>query len=408
MRRGELKQKIFSFVVMTLLLVSVSVANAATTLTEIGRSPFHQPPLKSTEELKSMLKAKAPEVAKGFALAGRSDLYEPFMDQINKTQITLVDFPKGSKFQWMFYKKKGKGTIRIVKDVTWGNTKPFPGFQFTVDKAGTRYTFVIPLGCGNVALMGESKVPEVAVVPPPANKPPQCGMTVSSLKTSCGQTVTVDGRGSSDPDGSIAKMTVAFVDGSGKVISEKVVEGKSLMGEVVVPCGTNTLKVTVTDDKGLEATSPACTAQVTGTSRMRFVGDLGYYRQFDPGHYLFGRAGLEYKISEQFSVLGMLGGAWLYEGRDGANAFLADVLGEYTFASRYFIDLGVGGWITDGDSDLEAENSQLDLIAGFGARVYGEPEAFNASLFFEVRSAFDELDGLYDFGRFGVGVRFRF
>jgi hypothetical protein len=402
-----LKRKLFSFFIMALLLVSVSVANAATTLVEIGRSPFHQPPLKTKEDLVKMLQAKNPEVAKGFALAGRSDLYEPFMDQITKTKIDLVQFPKGSKFEWMFYKKKGKGTVRIVKDVTWGNDKPFPGFQFPIEKAGIRYTFVIPLGCGNVALMGESKIPEVAAAPPPPNKPPQCGMTVTPAKTFCGENVTVDARTSTDPDGEIAKMTIAFVDESGKVVSQKVVEGKTLMSEVAVPCGTNTLKVTVADNKGLEATSPACAVQVTGTNRMRFIGDLGYYRQFDPSNYVFGRVGMEYKLTDQFALLGLLGWAPEVHGKDGASAFLADLLAEYSF-SRYFVDLGVGGWITNGDSDLDGENSQLDLIAGFGAMVYGEPEKFNASLFLEVRSAFDEMSDFADFGRVGLGVRFRF
>ncbi|MBU1565970.1 MAG: hypothetical protein KJ630_10120 [Proteobacteria bacterium] len=402
-----MKQKLFSFFIMALVLVSVSVANAATTLVEIGRSPFHQPPLKTKEELISMLQTKAPEVAKGFALAGRSDLYEPFMDQVTKTQIDLVQFPKGSQFEWMFYKKKGKGTIRIVKDVTWGNDKPFPGFQFPVDRDGIRYIFVIPLGCGNVALMGESKIPEVVVAPPPPNKPPQCGMTVTPTKTFCGENVTVDARTSTDPDGEIAKMTIAFVDESGKAISQKVVEGKTLMSEVAVPCGTNTLKVTVADNKGLEASSPACAVQVTGMKRVRFLADLGYYRQFDPSNYVFARAGMEYKFTEQFGLIGLLGWAPEVHGKDGASAFLADLLAEFSF-SRYFVDLGVGGWITNGDSDLPGENSQLDMIAGFGARVYGEPEKFNASLFVEARSAFDEFDELGRYGRFGVGVRFRF
>ncbi|NTW88881.1 MAG: hypothetical protein HGB26_07115 [Desulfobulbaceae bacterium] len=402
-----MRQKLFSFFIMALLLVSVSVANAATTLVEIGRSPFHQPPLKTKEDLIKMLQAKNPEVAKGFALAGRSDLYEPFMDQVAKTKIDLVQFPKGSQFQWMFYKKKGKGTVRIVKDVNWGNDKPFPGFQFNVDKAGTRYTFVIPLGCGNVALMGESKIPEVAAAPPPANKPPQCGMTVTPAKTFCGENVTVDGRTSTDPDGEIAKMTIAFVDESGKTVSQKVVEGKTLMSEVAVPCGTNTLKVTVADNKGLEATSPACAVKVTGTNRMRFLADLGYYRQFDPSNYVFGRVGMEYKLTDQFALLGLLGWAPEVHGKDGASAFLADLLAEYSF-SRYFVDFGVGGWITNGDSDLDAENSQLDLIAAVGARVYGEPDTFNASLFLEVRSGVEELDAMDEFGRFGLGVRFRF
>jgi hypothetical protein len=402
-----LKQKLFSLFIMAFLLVSVSVANAATTLTEIGRSPFHQPPLKTKEDLLSMLKLKAPEVAKGFALAGRSDLYEPFMDQVTKTKIDVVQFPKGTHFDWMFYKKKGKGTVRIVKDANWGADKPFPGFQFLIEKAGVRYTFVIPLGCGNVALMGESKTPAVVAAPPTPNKPPQCGMTVTPTKVFCGESVTVDARTSTDADGEIAKMTIAFVGEGGKVVSQKVVEGKNLTSQVAVPCGTNTLKVTVTDNKGMEATSPACAVQVTGISKVRFVGDLGYYHQFDPSHILFGRAGVEYRFNEQFSVLGMIGAAPEVHGKDGASAFIADFLAEYSF-SRYYIDLGLGGWITNGDDDMPGENSQLDMIAGFGARVYGEPEEFNASLFVEARSAFDEMDELGHYGRFGFGVRFRF
>ena len=400
-----MKQKLYSLVIITVLLVSVSMANAATTLVEIGRSPFNQPPLKTKEDLLSMLKLKAPEVAKGFALAGRSDLYEVFMDQVTKTKIDLVQFPKGSHFEWMFYKKKGKGTVRIVKDVNWGSDKPFPGFQFLIEKAGVRYTFVIPLGCGNVALMGQSKAPEVAAAAP--NKPPQCGMTVTPTKVFCGESVTVDARSSSDPDGQVSKMTIAFVDGSGKTVSQKVVEGKTLMSEVAVPCGTNTLKVTVADNKGLEATSPACATPVTGMNRVRFVGDLGVYHQFDPSTAIFGRIGAEYKFTEQLSVLGLIGGAPKLGGHDGASAGMIDFLGEYSF-SRFFLDLGVGAMITSGDQDLPSEKSQVDMIAGLGAMVYGEPESFNTSVFFEVRSAFDQMDDLGRYGRFGLGVRCRF
>jgi hypothetical protein len=346
-------------------------------------------------------------VEKGFELAGRSDLYKPFMAQIATAKIEKVDFPKGSHFEWMFFKKKGKGKLRIAKDVTWANNTTFPGYQFDVEHNGTRSTFVIPLGCGNVALMGESKIQEVAktVVAKP-NQAPKCGMTVTPVKAYCGETITVDARNSSDADGSIAKMKITVVDDRGQVVSEKVVDGKSLVGEVAMPCGKNTVKVSVTDDKGTDATSAQCAVDVTGIKRVRLIGDVGYYRQFDPGHYLFGRIGGEYRFNEDWSILGLVGGAWLFEGRDGSNAFLADVLGEYKFGSRYFVDLGVGGWITDGDSDLDAENSELDLIAGVGARVYGEPENFNVSVFLEARSAFDE--NLADYGRFGVGVRFRF
>ncbi|BHH84032.1 hypothetical protein [Desulforhopalus sp. 52FAK] len=330
---------IMSVITVALLVLGLGTANASTRLMEIGRSPFHQPPLTTVDTLQAMVVDQDQDVKKGFEKAGNPELYEPFVAQLPSAEIEKVDFQKGSWFEWMFFKKKGKGAVRVAKDVTWVNEKPFQGFKFDIDHEGQRYTFGVPLGCGNIALMGVQPVP--VVVPPP----------------------------------------VAVVPPPPVAVEEE----------------------------------PVVAAPVVAASPFRFIVDAGYYRQFDPAHYLFGRVGLEYVINEQFSVLGLVGGAPKIEGYDGASAFTADLLGEYSFGSRYYVDLGVGGWITDGDDssddpnfDPRAEDSQFEAIAGFGARVYGEPEDVNASLFVEIRSAFDELGQLYDYGRFGVGVRVRF
>ncbi len=394
----------------------LSTAQAATTLQVIGRSPFYQPPLTSVDDLKKMVQTEEMDVKRGFDLTPQADLFPVFIDQVMKAEIETVAFEKGSKFEWMLYKKKGKGAVRVVKDVTWGSEKPFTGYKFYIDKDGSRYTFAVPLGCGNIAYMGMKAIPVVAVAPPvvstpvvvqKANQPPRCNMVVTPAKTFCGEMVTIDATSSTDADGNVEKMSVAFVDNQGQVVSEKTAEGPVLRTEVAMPCGNNTLKVTVTDNDGEDGASPECTADVTGTSRVGFLADVGYSHQFDPGHYLFGRIGLEYKLTEDWSLLGLVGGAAQVDGLDGESAFLIDALAEYKW-SRYYVDFGVGGWITDGDDDNPAENSQLDLIVGLGARVYGEPDAFNTSLFVEVRSATDELDEIGDYGRFGFGVRFRF
>lgn len=411
-----MKSKILSVVTGTFLLISVGMAGASTTLMQIGRSPFYQPPLTTSGTLVSMVHEQQADVKRGFEKAGRPDLFEPFVTQIGSAEIDLMEFQKGSHFEWMFFKKKGKGTVRVAKDVTWGNEQPFSGFKLAIDSEGKRYTFAVPLGCGNIALMGVAPIPVAPTVPVviapdpvivPANLDPQCGMTVSSVRAFCGDIITVDASSSSDSDGEITKMTIAFVDDQGQVVSEKIVDGNNLIADVEMVCGTNTLTVNLVDNDGAEATSSECSVEVTGQSRARLLADVGYYRQFDPAHYMFGRVGLEYKFTEQFGLLAMVGGAGKLEGLDGASAFMADVLAEYSF-SRYFVDFGVGAWITDGDDDLDAENSQLDLIAAVGARVFGEPEEFNGSLFLEVRSGVDELGDLIDYGRFGVGMRFRF
>lgn len=139
----------------------------------------------------------------------------------------------------------------------------------------------------------------------------------------------------------------------------------------------------------------------------RLVADIAFMHQIDPASYLQARVGMEHRFNDNFSILGLVGAAPKLGGSDGTNAIVADVLANYRW-DAFFVSLGLGAWITDGDSDLKAENSQLDVIADLGYRVWGEDNGKNAELFFEVRSGVEELDDINMYGRFGAGVRFRF
>lgn len=148
----------------------------------------------------------------------------------------------------------------------------------------------------------------------------------------------------------------------------------------------------------------------------RFIADAGYLHQSDPGDYLMLRVGLEHSLSERWSFLALVGGAPHLSGSDGDDAILVDFLLQYDWFrfmfgnqwSSAFFGVGLGGWITSGDDELPAEDTDVDVIADIGARIYGRPEAFNASLFFEARSAVDEFDDIANYGRFGAGLRCRF
>ncbi|WP_457575377.1 hypothetical protein [Desulfomarina sp.] len=409
-----MKLKLFIIISVMLFLLPAGGSQAAMTLKVIGRSPFYQPPLTSVEELRSMVQTRAADVRDGFNLTSQGSLYSAFMEQIMTVPIKKAEFSRGTKLDWMLFKKKGKGRVRVVRDVTWGGEKPFPGYTFFIDNKGRRYTFVVPAGCGNIALAGTALLPKTAAVvsepperkvEPPVNQAPRCTMTVAPVKAFCGQRIRIDATDSEDKDGTIERMEITFTDEQGTVVSRQTLNG--LQGDALVPCGVNTLHATLFDDKTSQSATDQCNVTVTGISRFGFLADAGYFRQYDPANHLFARVGLEYRITEDFSLLGMVGGAPHIHGLDGKSAVLVDGLGEYHW-SNYFVNLGVGGWLTDGDSDNDAENSQLDLIASAGARVYGEPDAFNASLFIEVRSGVDEIGDLIDYGRFGFGVRFRF
>ncbi len=402
-----MKKSFISVIAAATLITSAGYASSATTLMQIGRSPFHQPPLTDVSSLLNMVEMKNDDIRRGFIKAGLPQLHQPFVEQLATANVVRVDYEKGSHFEWMLFKKKGKGSVRVAKDVTWGSDETFPGYQFDIKDDGMIYTFVVPFGCGNIALMGVRPVSKPVVAPVIPNQAPNCQMSVTPAKAFCGDTVMVDASASNDPDGEIVKTRVEVVFPDGTVDSTQEVDGVSV-ARVVVPCGTSTIRATVVDNEGEMSAGSMCTTEVTGAKRLVPVVDAGYYHMPDPGNYLFGRFGLQYKFDESWSVLGMVGGAAHIDGIDGVSAFTVDLLGEYAFGSRYFVNMGVGGWISDGDEDLATENSQLDFIAGMGARVYGEPDDFNASLFVEVRAAFEEFDEFIDYGRFGFGVRFKF
>jgi hypothetical protein len=215
--------------------------------------------------------------------------------------------------------------------------------------------------------------------------------------------------------------------GSVRVVSDMVWGGKSLAAyefsiysngaqyvfAVPLACGNLALKEVITTGGGVVGTGQVGCLSCYG---FRFVADVGYLHQSDPADYLMLRAGVEHSLSNRLSFLAMVGGAPHLSGNDGDDAILVDFLLQYDWFrfmfgnqwSQAFVGVGLGGWITSGDDNLEAEDTDVDVIANIGARIYGQPETFNASLFFEARSALDEFDTLGEYGRFGAGLRCRF
>ena len=77
-------------------------------------------------------------------------------------RLTLQD---GTKFEWMFHRKKGMGPVLIAKDLTWINETPIIAFKFFIDSNNKRYNFVVPLICSNISLRGVTGVPIVIEKP---------------------------------------------------------------------------------------------------------------------------------------------------------------------------------------------------------------------------------------------------
>ncbi len=397
-------------------------ASAATVLTELGRSPFAVPPLQTVEDLKKVVDESPGEIRKGFEKAGYASLYQAFSQQFPTADIKTIKVEKGEKMLWMLYRKFGKGPVRVAKDVTWAGETPFDAFQFDVDLGDKRYDIVVPWLCVNFAIRSIGPIPKEAPPPPPpakkANQAPVCAATLSSDKIWCGETVTVDASGSTDADGQIAAMTIAVMDEAGNVVSEHTVDQAPFVYDLEVPCGgTYMVKTSVTDDKGETVTGPECEAGVTSRKRLRPVASIGYLRMWDPANFMPIRGGLEYRITDNLSLLGMVGYNYHIDGDHGDDAVSADLLLHY-WMNRFFIGAGVGYWEMDDESVDRAavDGGHTDLILQTGMMVYGDPDAFNVSLFLEGRQWLDvdqedlitDVDADKLASRLGGGILFRF
>jgi len=406
---------LFIIIALGLFLSNNTSATAATTLKRLGRHPYYQPSLTSVQDLKDMIAKHQPDLAAAFAMAGEPSLFDVFERQFPAAPIETIEFHPGDHMQWMLFRKAGK--VLVLKDVTWGGQKPFKAYQFSIDKDNNRYTFVVPLACGNLGLRNirTAPPPQKTEIQPPAppvevaNQAPECQLQLSAGQVFSGQKITADANASRDPDGRITSVTFAMLDSQGQRVDQKIVNRPPFVAQMTLPAeGTYWIHAIVTDNEGAEVTSPACEKSVRALRRGHPLADVGFFRQFDPGNYVSLRIGYEYRLNESFSLVGLIGGFPKVQGNQGATAFTIDGLLNYRWASRFFAGLGIGGWITGGDQDLDAEESQVELIADIGVRIYGDPEAFNTSLYVEGRSAFDEFDDISKYGRFGIGLRFQF
>ena len=142
--------KYLSFVTVVIFLFLQSV-NAQAVITSLGNHPFYHTPLESTDDLLNMVKQNESDIQAGFMEAGIPSVFEDFIDQLPNAEIKKVEIKDGSHFEWMFGRKDGKGPIRLAKDVTWINKSSFSAFQFYIDSNEKRYTFIVPLVCGNLS-----------------------------------------------------------------------------------------------------------------------------------------------------------------------------------------------------------------------------------------------------------------
>ncbi|CAK8711237.1 hypothetical protein KKHLCK_00230 [Candidatus Electrothrix laxa] len=404
-RRMKTVKMKFLAQVTFLLLLSVCTAQAATTLTVIGRHPFYTPPLKSVDDLRSMVQTQQTAIRTGLEEAGVPELYTPLMQQFPQAQIQNVEYHSGQSFYWMLFRSNGVGPVKAAKDLIWGGKAALSGYEFFIDSGDKRYIFAVPLFCGNLALKEVVQI-VVKTVPGPERIVPGPERIVPGPERIVPGPERIVEKIVPGPERIVEKIVEKIVPGP-----ERIVPGPERIVEKIIQAPPRIVEKVV--EKIVQAPAPCCPECLYP---VRFVADMGYLRLSDPADFGFGRIGVEYAFNQRLSFLGMIGGAAKADGSDGDDAWLIDFMLQYNLFflqvgdvwNPVFLGFGLGGWMSNGDDDIDSEDSDIDIIAQIGTQIYGHPDSFNTSVFFEARSGIDEFDDLSMYGRFGAGLRFRF
>ncbi|MCI5131851.1 MAG: hypothetical protein D3904_10065 [Candidatus Electrothrix sp. EH2] len=157
---------------ITLLLVlsagAVQAKEKITNLYHIGEHPVYHHALRTKADLRDMMQsdrvwndiarelemAECPGTATGDCSELVSDFYALFYQDFNANNFREVQYDQDSViFRWMMFRPQGKGGIKLGENINWGGAEPLSAYEFDIVSGKNTYTFAVPKGCGNLALL---------------------------------------------------------------------------------------------------------------------------------------------------------------------------------------------------------------------------------------------------------------
>ena len=182
----KMRKSMLLFVVMALIALTAISFAQTTKLKRIGLYTFVEVKgqVPTPEVMKGLFDRYSADIKTGFDMTENGDLFEAFMDQIKTAKWVDTTLPVGETFQWMLFKSRDQ--VKIARNVEWAGKVPLPVFLIKVKKEWKIYDFIIPKGCGNIAL---GKNVEDAI------HPAVCSLVVSPERANVNDPITVDMKG---------------------------------------------------------------------------------------------------------------------------------------------------------------------------------------------------------------------
>ena len=246
----RLRKSVVIFVVMALAALTAISYAQTTKLKRIGLYTFcttkGQEPTPAT--MKGLFDANSADIKAGFDQAGNPELYEPFMEQMKTAEWQDTTVPVGETFPWMLFKARGQ--VKVARNIEWAGKEPLPVFIVPIKRDWKQYEFIIPKGCGNIAISGRV----INLVPPAV-----CSLVVTPARANVNDPITVDMSGTQFA----RSMTVEITDAQGLKLATQELTAQSPKWQTKFDKpGEYSFKAVAVNMEGLASTNP-CAAKVS-------------------------------------------------------------------------------------------------------------------------------------------------
>ena len=153
----ERRTKLWSGVVAgALALAAPPLAAQRCGISSFGGSTRFADPVDSIAELQALFTSKSGEIERELVSAGWTGDPDDLFGAVARARVTERSYPNGTRFEWMMLRKRGAPIL--LRNDCWGGSKPFRGYAIDLDSNGRRWHFVVPMACGNVALLGSEAI----------------------------------------------------------------------------------------------------------------------------------------------------------------------------------------------------------------------------------------------------------
>lgn len=175
----------FKVLLLTVFLVALAAVQTQAAknigvIRHIGDHVVHSPPLQTKKDLWQMMRnpkvwqdmknalkraqCLGTKTGRCIDLAGEIHAlfpasYDAFKEQ-KAEEIRDSLYESGSViFNWMMYRSKGKGRIKVSGKIKWGGNYALPAYEFSIPYKNRIYVFTVPKECGNLALVKKLCLP---------------------------------------------------------------------------------------------------------------------------------------------------------------------------------------------------------------------------------------------------------